>query len=57
MGELERTAWAREVQRLEKQIDHRRKSITIAEADILIFETKRDRLLKKIADDYDDEDE
>lgn len=55
MSELDRTAWAKEAHRIEKQIAHRYRTIKIAKREAAELEGKRDELLKKIADDYNEE--
>lgn len=55
MSEEDRTMWAREVKRLGNKIAYAKERIRLASADLPKLEAKRDELLKKIADDYDEE--
>lgn len=57
MSELDRTAWAKEVQRAEKAVAHRRTKIREFQDQVDELEAKIDTLLKKITDDYNDENE
>lgn len=52
MGELERTAWGREVNRLGKQIEHRQAKADAMLEEIRELEGRRDALLARMADDY-----
>ncbi len=55
MSELDRTAWAKEAQRIEKQMTHRRSKIEALQQELKELDRMHCKLLKKIADDYDEE--
>lgn len=55
MAEIDRTAWAKEAQRIEKQIAHRREALARVQREIEELDARQRYLLKKIADDYTEE--
>lgn len=55
MAEEDRAMMAREVKKIGNRIEHRRQQIRNFQAEIPKLEARRDELLKKIADDYDEE--
>ncbi len=55
MSELDRTAWANEVHRIEKKIKHRQEARDRIVEEIKSLDADLRKLLKKIADDYDEE--
>jgi uncharacterized protein YoxC len=55
MAEVDRTAWAKEAQRIEKAMDHRRKTVARLQEEIKELDRKQTYLLRKISDDYSEE--
>jgi uncharacterized membrane-anchored protein YhcB (DUF1043 family) len=55
MSELDRTAWAKEAQRIENKMQHARTQIEIHQTRLKALDRDHVKLLKKIADDYAEE--
>jgi uncharacterized coiled-coil DUF342 family protein len=55
MAEEDRAMMAREVKKIGNKIEYRRQQIKMYQDQIPALEARRDELLKKIADDYDEE--
>lgn len=55
MAEIDRTAWSKEVQRIEKRIKHRQEAREKINDEIKTLDADLRHLLKKISDDYEKE--
>lgn len=55
MSQLDRTAWAKEAHRIENRMNHARQQIAMYQEKLKALDADHRHLLKKIADDYEEE--